>query len=253
MHGKQEHESSQRSDMNAAALAQGSAMGSTDACAGASAERGSGRPPRVLSIQSHVVSGYVGNKAAVFPLQVRLREHAAAPRWCFMRPITQVLQPQLRTPCYPADLPMLIEHQGGWRQTALGKPDTSNRVIGVHRHQGHSKKLDRCIQFCLSCVVACAQLLGFNVDPVLSVQFSNHTGFPTIAGTRMSGDELLELLGGLGNNDLLGEYTHLLTGALRARGHAYWQHHYLPCAVLTSGFAQPLDPHIQVAFVQEHA
>jgi pyridoxine kinase len=26
--------------------------------------------PRVLSIQSHVVSGYVGNKAAVFPLQL---------------------------------------------------------------------------------------------------------------------------------------------------------------------------------------
>lgn len=28
------------------------------------------RPKRVLSIQSHVVSGYVGNKAAVFPLQL---------------------------------------------------------------------------------------------------------------------------------------------------------------------------------------
>lgn len=27
---------------------------------------------RVLSIQSHVVSGYVGNKCAVFPLQVKL-------------------------------------------------------------------------------------------------------------------------------------------------------------------------------------
>lgn len=26
--------------------------------------------PRVLSIQSHVVHGYVGNKSAVFPLQV---------------------------------------------------------------------------------------------------------------------------------------------------------------------------------------
>lgn len=26
--------------------------------------------PRVLSIQSHVVSGYVGNKSAVFPMQV---------------------------------------------------------------------------------------------------------------------------------------------------------------------------------------
>jgi len=29
-----------------------------------------GESPRVLSIQSHVVSGYVGNKCAVFPLQV---------------------------------------------------------------------------------------------------------------------------------------------------------------------------------------
>ena len=28
------------------------------------------RIPRVLSIQSHVVSGYVGNRAAVFPLQL---------------------------------------------------------------------------------------------------------------------------------------------------------------------------------------
>jgi len=27
---------------------------------------------RVLSVQSHVVSGYVGNKSATFPLQVRL-------------------------------------------------------------------------------------------------------------------------------------------------------------------------------------
>ena len=26
--------------------------------------------PRVLSVQSHVVSGYVGNRAAVFPLQI---------------------------------------------------------------------------------------------------------------------------------------------------------------------------------------
>ena len=26
--------------------------------------------PRVLSVQSHVVSGYVGNRAAIFPLQL---------------------------------------------------------------------------------------------------------------------------------------------------------------------------------------
>lgn len=30
----------------------------------------SAEQPRVLSIQSHVVSGYVGNKSATFPLQV---------------------------------------------------------------------------------------------------------------------------------------------------------------------------------------
>jgi len=29
---------------------------------------------RVLSIQSHVVRGYVGNKSATFPLQVKLRQ-----------------------------------------------------------------------------------------------------------------------------------------------------------------------------------
>lgn len=28
---------------------------------------------KVLSIQSHVVSGYVGNKCAVFPLQVNVK------------------------------------------------------------------------------------------------------------------------------------------------------------------------------------
>lgn len=31
-----------------------------------------GPTKRVLSIQSHVVHGYAGNKCAVFPLQVRL-------------------------------------------------------------------------------------------------------------------------------------------------------------------------------------
>ncbi|CEG49527.1 pyridoxal kinase [Plasmopara halstedii] len=61
---------------------------------------------RVLSIQSHVVQGYVGNKSAVFPLQI----------------------------------------------------------------------------------------LGFDVDPINSVQFSNHTGYATFTGRRLTGDELHELL-----------------------------------------------------------
>jgi pyridoxine kinase len=79
---------------------------------------------RVLSVQSHVVHGYVGNKSAVFPLQ----------------------------------------------------------------------------------------LLGFDVDPVNSVQFSNHTGYETIKGEVLGGDQLNSLVDGLKANGLHGRYSHMLTG-----------------------------------------
>ncbi|XP_059471771.1 pyridoxal kinase [Neocloeon triangulifer] len=78
---------------------------------------------RVLSIQSHVVSGYVGNKSATFPLQV----------------------------------------------------------------------------------------LGFEVDAINSVQFSNHTGYGFWKGQVLNEHELDELAEGLDRNDLL-NYSHLLTG-----------------------------------------
>ncbi|KJE92638.1 pyridoxal kinase [Capsaspora owczarzaki ATCC 30864] len=80
--------------------------------------------PRVLVIQSHVVSGYVGNKSSTFPLQV----------------------------------------------------------------------------------------LGFDVDAINSVQFSNHTGYLSFAGQRLNGDQLWEVFEGLDRSGLLGQYTHLVTG-----------------------------------------
>ncbi|TPX34303.1 pyridoxal kinase [Synchytrium microbalum] len=79
---------------------------------------------RVLSIQSHVVYGYVGNKAATFPLQ----------------------------------------------------------------------------------------LLGFDVDAVNTVQFCNHTGYPTVAGERLEGESLRKIADGLAANGMLETYSHLLTG-----------------------------------------
>ena len=79
---------------------------------------------RVLSVQSHVVSGCVGNRAAVFPLQV----------------------------------------------------------------------------------------LGFDVDFINSVHFSNHTGYPTLKGTVMTGDQLREVAAGLLANGLMDDYDYLLTG-----------------------------------------
>lgn len=83
--------------------------------------------PRVLSIQSHVVSGYVGNKSATFPLQ----------------------------------------------------------------------------------------LLGFEVDAINSVQFSNHTGYKKVAGQVLTEKDLDDLAGGLQANNL-DSYTHLLTGYIGA-------------------------------------
>lgn len=84
---------------------------------------GAGPFPRVLSIQSHVVHGYVGNKCAIFPLQ----------------------------------------------------------------------------------------LLGFDVDPIFSVQFSNHTGYPSFHGQVFNGDNLMDIAKGLEENGLL-SYSHILTG-----------------------------------------
>ena len=76
---------------------------------------------RVLSIQSHVVSGYVGNKSAAFPLQV-----------------------QILNIC--------------------------------------SFILYFILNICSFILIKYFQLLGFEVDTINSVQFSNHTGYT--AGVR---------------------------------------------------------------------
>jgi pyridoxine kinase len=84
----------------------------------------SSHPLKILSIQSHVVSGYVGNKSATFPLQ----------------------------------------------------------------------------------------LLGHQVDPLNTVQFSNHSGFPCFLGERLSEEVLDNLIKGLEENEILWDYTHILCG-----------------------------------------
>ncbi|CAI5526801.1 unnamed protein product [Closterium sp. Naga37s-1] len=57
------------------------------------------------------------------------------------------------------------------------------------------------------------QLLGFDVDPINSVQLSNHTGYPTWKGQILDGEQLWALIEGLEANGLL-FYSHLLTGGL---------------------------------------
>ncbi|XP_050941272.1 pyridoxal kinase-like [Cucumis melo] len=55
------------------------------------------------------------------------------------------------------------------------------------------------------------QLLGYDLDPINSVQFSNHAGYPTFKGQVLNGGQLWDLIEGLEENELL-YYPHLLTG-----------------------------------------
>jgi len=59
---------------------------------------------------------------------------------------------------------------------------------------------------------SCLCRVGLRGPQVNSVQFSNHTGYPTKRGAALDGPGLWELVEGLQENGLL-NYTHLLTGA----------------------------------------
>jgi pyridoxine kinase len=80
----------------------------------------------------------------------------------------------------------------------------SGRVLSIQSHVVHGYVGNKSASFPL-------QLLGFDVDPINSVQFSNHTGYKSFKGQRLNGNELWELVEGLDANDLL-HYSHLLTG-----------------------------------------
>mmetsp|Transcript_11620 Transcript_11620/g.21300 ORF Transcript_11620/g.21300 Transcript_11620/m.21300 type:complete len:338 (+) Transcript_11620:60-1073(+) len=58
------------------------------------------------------------------------------------------------------------------------------------------------------------QLHGFDVDPINSVQLSNHTGYRYFLGQKLEGKDLSTLLQGLSKNELTQTYSHLMTGYL---------------------------------------
>ncbi|XP_044505394.1 pyridoxal kinase isoform X2 [Mangifera indica] len=87
---------------------------------------------------------------------------------------------------------------------SLALPSETGRVLSIQSHTVQGYVGNKSAVFPL-------QLLGYDVDPINSVQFSNHTGYPTFKGQVLNGQQLWELLEGLEANDLL-YYTHLLTG-----------------------------------------
>ncbi|XP_071709758.1 pyridoxal kinase-like isoform X2 [Rutidosis leptorrhynchoides] len=87
---------------------------------------------------------------------------------------------------------------------SLALPSETGRVLSIQSHTVQGYVGNKSAVFPL-------QLLGYDVDPIMSVQFSNHTGYPTFKGQVLNGEKLWELIEGLEANNLL-YYTHLLTG-----------------------------------------
>ena len=81
---------------------------------------------------------------------------------------------------------------------------SSNRVLSIQSHVVSGYVGNKCVNLPLN-------RLGFDVDAINSVQFSNHTGYPIFKGHIMDGSGLLEIIDGLESNNLL-HYSHLLTG-----------------------------------------
>jgi pyridoxine kinase len=61
------------------------------------------------------------------------------------------------------------------------------------------------------CAVLALNRLGFDVDALNTVSLSNHTGYPTFTGQRLSGDDVKELWDGMQANRLT-NHTHVLSG-----------------------------------------
>jgi len=79
-------------------------------------------------------------------------------------------------------------------------------VLSIQSHVVHGYVGNKAATFPL-------QLLGFEVDAINTVQFSNHTGYVKgWTGDRLSGPQVLDLMEGLKRNQLLANTTHLLTG-----------------------------------------
>jgi len=55
------------------------------------------------------------------------------------------------------------------------------------------------------------QLFGFDVCPINTVQFSNHTGYKSFKGTRLSDEQFRQLIAGLKENDLA-DFEYAITG-----------------------------------------
>ena len=113
-------------------------------------------------------------------------------------------RPDCRSP------PVMATDGAPEHRTAFHQPNQTPRVISIQSHVVHGYVGQKACTFPL-------QLLGFDVDAVNTVQFSNHTAYRHVSGQRATAEHLRELLcGGLMPNHLLHGVQHVLTGYMRS-------------------------------------
>lgn len=109
---------------------------------------------------------------------------------------------------YTVSIPLLSSHpplQTCRKHNTLLSEMQPARILSIQSHVVNGAVGNKCVVFPLN-------RLGHEVDAINSVQFSNHTGYPTFCGQVMDGEQLWDIVQGLDNNGLLSGYTHLLTG-----------------------------------------
>ncbi|KAF9181891.1 hypothetical protein BGZ51_005124 [Haplosporangium sp. Z 767] len=97
------------------------------------------------------------------------------------------------------------------------------------------------------------QLLGFDVDVMNTVNFSNHTGYPSWTGEKATGEQLAKLFEGLQTNGLV-DYTHILTvldPVMGDNGQLYVQPDVIPVYRELIKFASAITPNQFEADKQE--
>ena len=94
--------------------------------------------------------------------------------------------------------------------SAAPPPSRHRRILSIQSHVVSGYVGNKSATFPL-------QLLGYEVDAINSVQFSNHTGYANgIRGQRLNDVELWDLVEGLLANDIAGEYSHVINGYIGA-------------------------------------
>ncbi|KAM0933030.1 putative pyridoxal kinase [Dioscorea sansibarensis] len=86
------------------------------------------------------------------------------------------------SPFQPLPLETIIIH-GAPPILALALPSETGRVLSIQSHTVQGYVGNKSAVFPL-------QLLGYDVDPINSVQFSNHTGYPSFKGQVLDGKQL---------------------------------------------------------------